>query len=97
VNQPVTPCSSGVRPVYDVVIAEAVVEGNTEVIVPRRRRASSPPAARCISSRSPRPSTMSSTTFFASLGSKFLNRACSGFPPRDCTIEAMRLTRLPPS
>ena len=26
------PCSSGVRPVYEVVIALAVVDGNTEVI-----------------------------------------------------------------
>ena len=31
VNQPVSPCSSGVHPVYEVVIADAVVEGNTEL------------------------------------------------------------------
>src|SRR3954467_15698174 len=41
VNQPVSPCSSGVQPVYDVVIADAVVDGKTEVSVRLRRRASS--------------------------------------------------------
>ncbi len=46
VNQPVSPCSSGEQPVYEVVIADAVVDGKTEVIAVRLRRASSPPAPR---------------------------------------------------
>jgi len=44
VNQPVSPCSSGVAPVNDVVIALAVVDGNTALIAPRRWRAMCPPA-----------------------------------------------------
>src|SRR3954464_540502 len=47
VNQPVSPCSSGVAPVYEVVIADAVVEGKTDVIDPRRRLPSSLAPRRC--------------------------------------------------
>ena len=44
VNHPVRPCSYGVAPVKEVVMALAVVEGNTALIAPRRSRASVPRA-----------------------------------------------------
>src|SRR4029079_428526 len=47
VKHPVSPCSSGVAPVYEVVIADAVVDGNTDVIDPRRRFPNSLAPRRC--------------------------------------------------
>ena len=49
VNHPVTACSAGERPVRKVVTAEAVVDGKTEVIVPRSeaRSAGAGPASSC--------------------------------------------------
>ena len=61
VNQPVTACSAGERPVRKVVTAEAVVEGNTEVIVLRNasRNAGAAPDSSC---DRPSPSMTRSTT-----------------------------------
>ncbi len=93
-NQPVSPCSRGEAPVNEVVMALAVVEGNTALIAPRRRRSIAPPAPSERRKRSPSPSTMTKTMLAAarsSCGGSAASGACRGLPPPASTIEATRL------
>ena len=100
-NHPVTPCSTGARPVRKVVTAEAVVEGKTEVIVPRSvaRSAGAGPDSSCAW---PSPSTTTSTTWRASAissGPRLARWPCAPSPapdaPSPARIDCIRLTRLP--
>ena len=100
-NHPVTACSTGASPVRKVVTAVAVVEGNTEVMVPRSdaRSAGAGPASSCAR---PSPSTTKSTTCRASAtsaGARPARWPCAPPPapgaPSPVRMDCIRLTMLP--
>jgi hypothetical protein len=94
-NQPVTACCCGASPVRKVVMALAVVVGNTEVSSATWCAARADPAPWRASQRLPRPSSTNSNTWRASAMAE-AGRACNSGagaePPRALIRLAVRLT-----